>query len=221
MITLQNLFIGLVVNYRSLNLRYDPRWESMARWTAAEIAWLAKLGEDLGFIAVMEKQVFHRRNPVDLAWIDPFSGEVALHVERENSPLKLAHTIQGKLLPAGDSVARFTIAIFDEVKGDNFSTVEDLSVRAFRGQKQCREFLAICYGDIPSRLEAKRKRLPRYRLEWPVRALHLARRCKPTWLEARCSTDQNFMYTMHMVKPEIPAPDDTKRWGTKFDGAGQ
>jgi hypothetical protein len=217
MITLQNLFIGLVTNYRSLNLRYDPRWESMARWTAAEIGWLAELGESLGFIAVMEKQVFHRRNPVDLAWIDPLSAEVTLHVERENSPRKLAQTIEAKLLPAGDCVARFTIAMLDELKGDAFSIVEELSVRAFKRQSHCREFLAICYGDIPSRLEGKRRHLPRYRLEWPVRALHLARPGKPTWLEARCTTDQNFMYTMYMIKPEIPLPDDSRRWGTKLD----
>jgi hypothetical protein len=138
-------------------------------------------------------------------------------VERENSPRKLAQTIQTKLLPAGDSAAQFAIAIFDELKADAFSTVEELSVRAFTGQRQCREFLAICYGDIPSRVEGRRRHLARYRLEWPVRGLYLARHRKPTWLEARCTTDQNLMYTMYMIKPEASLPDEGKRWGRKPD----
>jgi hypothetical protein len=214
-INLQNIFVGFVKSYRTFRLRYDPLYESMSRWTGAEIARFAELGEDLGFAAVVEKQVFARRNPVDLAWVDPFTGEVVLHLERENVPAKIGETIHRKLLPRTGAVARFTVAIFDELRQEAFADIQNQAVRAFKGKKGCAELLAICYGDIPSRHEARRRRVPRYWMEWPVCGLHLVRGELPHRLEAKCTTDRNYMYTMYMVDPAYPEPREDRRWGTK------
>lgn len=216
MISLENIFIGFIKSYRGFCLRYDPLYESMSRWTGAEIEWFAELGENLGFAAVVEKEVFKRHNPVDLAWIQPWTRNVILHLERENIPSKILETITQKLLPPDSVVARYCIAIFDELKESHFDEIQQYVSKAFHGCKECSEFLAICYGRLPRRTKAKNTGIPRYWMEWPVRGLHMTRRSsKPRWLEAKCTTDKNFMYTMYMVDPAPPKPDEKMRWGTK------
>ncbi len=217
MIDLENIFLGFIKSYRGFKLRYDPNYESMSRWTGAEIGWFADLGENLGFLSVVEKEVFTRHHPVDLAWIHPFSRNVVLHLERENLPKKISETISKKLLPPEDTVAQFCIAIFDELKDSAFDEIEENANRYFHENKHCTEFLAICYGRLPRRSESKYSGKPRYFMEWPVRGLHLTRKKKKQrWLEAKCTTDKNFIYTMFMVDPAIPIPNERMRWGTKL-----
>lgn len=212
MINLQNIFIGFIQNYRSLNLRFGPKYETMSYWTAAEIGWFARLGESLGFQSVIEKGVVQRGRPVDLAWVNPFTSAVVLHLERENNPAKINDTITRKLLPKNKACAQYCVGIFDELDRKHLKRIESLTIRAFNDNKCCIEALMICYSHIPSTKHATQKRTRRYKLEWPVRGFHLTNDGEWRWLEARCTTDCNNMYTMYLTNPAIPSPYSKNRY---------
>ena len=205
MINLQNLFVGFISNYRSLNLRFGPKYQSMSSWTMAEIRWFAALGESLGFYSILERDIFKRGTRVDLVWLDPFTATPILHLERENVPEKILETISYKLMPKKGKCAKYCVGIFDELQDNHFELIRKLSEDAFRASKDCIETLMICYQHIPPKTIAKRFGTPRYKMIWEVRGLHITKK-QSRWLEAKCTTDNNNFYTMYLVQPKIQPP---------------
>jgi len=211
MIDLTNIFVGFVHNYRSLNLRFGPHFESMSYWTMREIEWFARLGECLGFYAVTERDLFRGQRRVDLAWVDPFTDRVVLHLERENDPAKAQTTIEKKLLPHESLCGAYCIGIFDELPEGRTGDIEDTAVSAFGRNLACVEALMVCYAHLPSTSEAAKRGMPRYRMRWPVSGLFLKRGTEPRWLRAECTTDESNAYTMYLVDPAVPKPYKPRR----------
>ena len=120
-IEIERLFIGFIRSFHLLNITIDKGFRNRSLFTHEVISYWGRVGLSLGYLPWCEEPTGETdKRKRDLGWYDIENEEYVLHLETENNPGRIEHTIE-KLRYSGEE---YRIGIIFAKAADSLSHLE-------------------------------------------------------------------------------------------------